>query len=155
MKKKWQSFIPWLEIENIREILLAKFSMTDILDMYDIDYVNSLNSNFTHKSICPFHKDGNESTASFYISNDTNSAYCFACLTNADPIKFISMYEGMPQQEVINKLAKLMGITKDTNIDDFIFIKKERNDFRVHVEDNIFNSGILIRDFVKTIEKED
>lgn len=154
MEVKFSSFYSYLEIDNIKEIIIDKISILDILDRYKIDYVKSMSGNFTEKCICPMkiHKNGEEATPSFYISSETNSFYCFGCLSSGNVIKFVSQYEGCPHEIAITKLCKILGITKETNIDDIKIVKKEKNDFRFKVEDSVFNSGIMIRDFIKKIE---
>lgn len=157
MRVKFSDFYPYLEIENINDVIMEKLSILDILDMYKIEYARASSGSFSHKAICPFkiHKNGNESTPSFYVSVESNSYHCFGCQSNNDTIGFISQYEGCPREVAINKLCKIIGITKDTNVEDLKIVKKEKNDFRSIIEDFVFNAGVEIREFIKQVDKED
>jgi len=67
-------------------------NLLDIFNIYDINiniYSRKINCPF------PFHKNGQEKSASFYHYNDNNSFYCFGCKTGGKPVDFISMYEGI------------------------------------------------------------
>lgn len=56
---------------------------------------------------CPFHA---EKSGSFHVREDQNSYYCFGCGAGGDVIKFVQETQGGTFTEVIQRLAKQVGI---------------------------------------------
>lgn len=56
---------------------------------------------------CPFH---NEKSASFHVREDQNSYYCFGCGAGGDVITFTQETQGGTFSEVVQRLARQVGI---------------------------------------------
>ncbi len=56
-----------------------------------------------YRARCPFHK---EKTASFYISTDRNTYYCFGCGKKGDIFSFMEEYEGLDFKHALVALAE-------------------------------------------------
>ena len=114
---KWQDIkSPWAEIEGLQEIVLDKVAILDILNKYGIECMQCSSGEFTHKLRCPLpaHSNGNERTASMYLSEKNNSFYCFGCLEENELIwtegglkKIIDVVPGM---KVIDKFGKTQNV---------------------------------------------
>ncbi|MDP3962256.1 MAG: DNA primase [bacterium] len=59
------------------------------------------------KAKCPFH---NEKTASFYVSPDRASYYCFGCGAKGDIFNFVEQFEGLDFMGALKLLADRAGI---------------------------------------------
>lgn len=57
---------------------------------------------------CPFH---NEKSASFYVSPDRGTYYCFGCGEKGDIFSFVEKYEGLDFRGALNELARRAGVT--------------------------------------------
>lgn len=66
------------------------------------------------KAKCPFH---NERTASFFVSPDRGTFYCFGCGAKGDMFDFVSQYEGLDFVGALRLLADKAGIKLDNNHD--------------------------------------
>lgn len=56
---------------------------------------------------CPFH---NEKSPSFHVRDDQNSYYCFGCGAAGDVITFVQETQGGSFNEVVERLAKQVGL---------------------------------------------
>ena len=59
------------------------------------------------KAKCPFH---NEKSASFFVSPDRNSYYCFGCGAKGDIFTFVQEFEGLDFIGALRVLAKRAGV---------------------------------------------
>ena len=59
------------------------------------------------KAKCPFH---NEKTASFYVSPDRGSFYCFGCGAKGDIFSFVEQFEGLDFMGTLKLLGERAGI---------------------------------------------
>ena len=59
------------------------------------------------KAMCPFH---NEKTASFFISPDRGSYYCFGCGASGDIFTFVEEFEGLDFKGALKLLADRAGV---------------------------------------------
>lgn len=57
---------------------------------------------------CPFH---NEKSASFYVSPDRGTYYCFGCNEKGDIFSFVERYEGLDFKGALQLLANRAGVT--------------------------------------------
>lgn len=153
---KWQDIkSPWAEIEGLQEIVLDKVTILGILDKYGIECVQCSSGEFTHKLRCPLpaHSNGNERTASMYVSEKNNSFYCFGCSAGGSIVTFLMLYLGIPYQEALNRLATIVGLT-EANASDFIVPQRERRSYDQTIMFYIFKSGAAIREYLKSIKNE-
>ena len=56
---------------------------------------------------CPFH---NEKSASFYVSTDRDTYYCFGCGEKGDIFSFVEKYEGVDFRGALTMLANRAGV---------------------------------------------
>lgn len=140
---------PWMEIDNFSKLILDKIYILDILDKYGVSYVKTSAGNFTHKLRCPFpqHLNGQERTASLCISEKSNSFHCFGCNNNGDVIKFTMLFLGVPYYKALEILTKISGIMED-DIDEEMLLPKEKIDLNHTIMPYIFQTGVLIREFL-------
>lgn len=86
-------------VEKIKERL-------DIADVIG-SYIKLEKSGKNHKARCPFH---NEKTASFYVSVDRQSFYCFGCQAKGDIFTFVERFEGLDFKGALKQLADRAGV---------------------------------------------
>lgn len=60
------------------------------------------------KAKCPFH---NEKTASFFISKERGTYYCFGCARGGDIFTFVEEFEGLDFKGALKLLADKAGVT--------------------------------------------
>ncbi len=66
-------------------------------------YIQVERAGKNYRAKCPFH---NEKTASFYISVERNTYYCFGCGKKGDIFSFLEEYEGLEFKEALTELAQ-------------------------------------------------
>lgn len=153
MVKNWTEIeAPEFEQEGFIETLLDKTSILDILDKYRIEYMECRTGSFTHRGKCPFplHADGDERTASFFISEDNSSFHCFGCNNGGSTIDFIKIYTGKPYYEAIKWLSEKSNITES---DDSV-IRRNRDPEKM-ILTHVMRSGIAIRDHLALLRGTD
>jgi hypothetical protein len=111
-KEKWED-IDYSICQNEAHILIEKankaISLTDYLQSrYVLEHVPS-SSGWSYKTYCPFHKSGNERTASFFINAQTNRYYCQACSASGGIVEFISRKFGRPNLFVAEFILKYIN----------------------------------------------
>ncbi len=70
-------------------------------------YLKLERSGSTLKAKCPFH---NEKTASFFISPDRGTYYCFGCAASGDIFTFVEQFEGLDFKGALKMLADRAGV---------------------------------------------
>lgn len=76
--------------------------LSSVIFKYSIDWIRSENDNgWTHKALCPFHK---ESTPSFGFNTKQERFYCFGCGKSGNAVQFIAFMEHRPIPEVARDL---------------------------------------------------
>jgi DNA primase len=109
---------------RFRNVVIAKVSIVTLMKKYGLQLESrETGQEFTHRSYCPFHRgkgvDGKERTPSLFISDRTNSFFCFGCGANGTVIDFVSLIDGTPPLVALQKLAKDIGlIDKDGKWDE-------------------------------------
>lgn len=88
------------------EEIKARLPLIDLIAGYIP--LEKAGKNFRAK--CPFHS---EKTASFYISQERDSYYCFGCGKKGDIFTFIEEYEGLDFKQALKNLADRTGVTID------------------------------------------
>lgn len=152
MVTKWTKLnLPWFEIDEFSDVVVDKIPLLDILDHWKIEYAPCASGEFTHRMKCPLpiHAEGQERTASCYVSQAQNKFYCFGCNSGGNVIDFVMLYAGKPFHEAVRWLAKYAKITSD-NIDDDLanLPKREKKDPEKTIAKHVFRTGILIREFI-------
>src|SRR3989344_1410146 len=64
------------------------------------------------KAKCPFHT---EKTASFFISPDRGTYYCFGCGAKGDIFSFVEKFEGLDFKGALRVLAERAGISLEAS----------------------------------------
>ncbi len=86
-------------VEKIKE----RLTIEDVVGSYI--KLEGAGKNF--KARCPFH---NEKTASFYVSPDRASFYCFGCGAKGDIFSFVEQFEGLDFMGALKLLADRAGV---------------------------------------------
>jgi len=109
---------------RFRNAIISKMPIVELMRKYGLRLEPKITGQeFTHRSHCPFHRgkgtDGKERTPSLFISDRTNSFFCFACNTSGTVIDFVSLIDGTPPLVALQKLGKEIGlIDKDGKWDE-------------------------------------
>jgi DNA primase len=86
-------------VEQIKE----RLNIVDVVG----SYIKVEKSGINFKAKCPFH---NEKTASFYISPERGSFYCFGCNAKGDVFSFVEQFEGLDFMGALKVLATRAGV---------------------------------------------
>jgi DNA primase len=70
-------------------------------------YIKVEKAGKNYKALCPFHS---EKSASFYISTERDSYYCFGCGKKGDIFSFVQEYEGLDFKTTLKQLAEKTGV---------------------------------------------
>lgn len=156
MAEKDMEFLDSIDIWKFKNIITSSVPIIELLGEYGIKPIPMASSGqFSHKTFCLFHKgrDGHtEKTPSLYISQNTNSFYCFGCSVGGSIIELIQFLDGTPKIEVLKKLAKRIGlIDKDGNFDElkvnsvseFLIFEDVKN-----IEPLLFDINVALRSYV-------
>lgn len=146
---------PVFEVERFTDIVLDKIHILDILDKWRVEYSPCTTGEFTHRTRCPFTKHllGNERTASLFISEETQSFYCFGCNSGGSVIEFVMLYAGKPRDEAIKLLAKHAGITTNNLEENLEGLSRNRKrDSEQRVATHVLRAGIQIREHLKGVK---
>ncbi len=90
-------------MSQIREVKEA----SDIVELIG-SRIDLQRSGSYFKGLCPFH---NESSPSFFVSEQMQRYKCFGCGATGDVFTFLEEYEGMAFYEALQHLAEKAGIT--------------------------------------------
>jgi DNA primase len=84
-------------------------SIKDRIDIVDLlsGYIKLEKAGVNYKARCPFH---NEKTASFHISPERQTYYCFGCGEKGDAFTFVEKMEGTDFRGALKLLAEKAGI---------------------------------------------
>ena len=87
-------------VQQIKE----RLSIEEVVSLYiKLDQTGS-----NLKAKCPFH---NEKTASFFVSPDRGSYYCFGCAAKGDIFTFVEEFEGLDFKGALKILAERAGVS--------------------------------------------
>jgi hypothetical protein len=143
---------------KFKSVVNSKVSLIGLMKKYGLELEERhTGENFTHRTYCPFHKGkngGRERTPSMFISQKTNSFFCFACGVSGDPIHFVSLMDGTPPLIALQKLAKDIGlIKKDGKWDELQLNALNEIDYSFDplktIEPYILETSTIIREYIK------
>lgn len=149
-------FIDPVKIWKLKDIVISNVSLVELVKEYGFELEVRSTGQFNYRMFCPFHKgkDGRrERTPSMFISNETNSFYCFSCSRGGGVIDFVSLIDGTPPAVVLTKLAKRIGlIDKDGQWDELkinslggvVIYEPVKT-----IEPLLFEIGALFRNYIK------
>lgn len=151
------------EYWKYKHYIISNVRLVDLAKEVGLQLTDTFGGQFSHKTICPFHQGkgarGKERTASFYISDATNSFYCFGCGEGSNVIDFLSKIEGSPPSITIKKLAMRIGLIDNCGKWDELKIKNIENiafEPRETIEPYLFEISSNIRLYIKSkLEKPD
>ncbi len=120
-------------VQKIKE----RLGIVDVIS----SYITIEKSGANFKAKCPFH---HEKTASFYISPDRQSYYCFGCAVKGDIFSFVQEFEGVDFLTSLKMLADRAGVVierfegKDGGSDNRIFdiLEETTKFFQNNLKDN-------------------
>jgi DNA primase len=98
-KLKKQTLMSSGNVEKIKERL-------DIVDVLG-SYLKLEKAGANYKAKCPFH---NEKSASFFVSPERQSFYCFGCQAKGDIFTFVERFEGLDFKGSLKHLADRAGV---------------------------------------------
>jgi len=84
-----------------------RLSIVDVIS----SYLKVENAGKNYKAKCPFH---NEKTASFFISQERGTYYCFGCGAKGDIFSFVEHFEGTDFLGSLKILAERAGVTLES-----------------------------------------
>lgn len=123
-------------VEQIKE----RLNIEDVVS----SYVKLERAGKNLKAKCPFH---NEKTASFYISPDRGTYYCFGCGAKGDIFSFVEQFEGLDFSGALKMLAERAGveIKYDRNSANSAQVKTEKEKLYAIMEDAtvFFEQGLV------------
>lgn len=151
------------ERESIKN-LIQKANSVPILKIFQI--YNIKIDEVNRKIVCPFksHKNGRESTPSFYYYPNTNTYWCYGCKQGSHPTDFVMHMDEINVYKAANKIIKILsseisldnldsGLEKDSFFESLKIMIKFSNcvrDFRNNYSDN--NSFLYIENICKTYD---
>lgn len=96
-------------MSNVTQQIKDRLGITDVVS----SYIKLEKSGKNLKARCPFH---NEKSASFYVSPERESYYCFGCGEHGDIFTFVEKIEGVDFMGALKTLASRAGveISKET-----------------------------------------
>ena len=151
-------FLDPAEIWKYRSLVMSKINIVDLVTEYKIPLEPKVSGQFSHRAKCPFHKSSNgkkEKIASFYISQETNSFYCFGpCDAHGTVIDFVSLMDGTPPMIALTKLAKKVGIINkngqwdELQLDSYGTFVSEFDPNKT-IEPYLFNISYMLRDYIR------
>jgi len=140
----------------------SKVSLIDLMKKYNLELEEKqTGQDFTHRTHCPFHKGkngGRERTPSMFVSQKTNSFFCFGCGVSGDPITFVSLMDGTPPIIALQKLAKDIGIIQKDGQWDELQVDAQADftfDPSKTIEPFILEMSSIIRNYIKAFVKTD
>lgn len=138
--------MPWFEEDNFLDKIISNVNIIDVLSALGLDYSVCDTGDFTHRLKCPLpvHRFGNERTASLFVSEKSNSFYCFGCNSGGRVIEFVSLYMGKPYHESLKWLSDL-----SKNYNKIHGCSKLNVDLgNKTVSEYVYKTGSIIREFV-------
>lgn len=143
---------------KFKNIVNSKVSIIDLMHKYNLKLEEKqTGQDFTHRTYCPFHKGkngGRERTPSMFVSEKTNSFFCFGCGCSGGPIHFVSLMDGTPPLIALQKLAKDIGLIKKNGQWDELQLNALSDmeyvfDSSKNIEPYILEMSTIIRSYIK------
>ena len=141
----WDDFT----FENQRETIStanSTFSLLEYLENHFEFEVLYSSSGWTHKTYCPFHKNGHERTPSFFVNSIENRFFCQGCGISGGLVEFISKKQNkspiLVAEHILNlSTSKPSVITEIEN--------KKKADNRNKINSYMLKISDLFRTFTK------
>lgn len=134
-------------LEGYFAIISKANQSIDIVNYIDtkleLSYVPS-NSGWNYKAFCPFHKNGNERTPSFFINKNDNRYFCQACGINGGVVEYISKTYNRPLIAVAEHILQVISGKIDVVNENLESINKRKK-----INNTILNMSDLHRKFIK------
>lgn len=102
-----------------KEEILKYVKIIDIAERFNLDLEPISSGDFNFRCRCPFHKNGQERTPSLYISETTNSFYCYGCQAGTNVIDFYILHTDKDFIEAIHDLKEYVG---DSDVETVVHI---------------------------------
>lgn len=139
--------------EGYRSIIEEANKSINLIDYLqtklDLEFVNSSNG-WSYKAPCPFHKHGQERTASFFVNIDQNRFYCQACGASGGISEYISKTY---KRSIILTAEHILQCAKGNFKIDDENIKKANE--RKRFQESLLKLSDLYRTFVQTHLEDD
>lgn len=94
---------PYTHMSNVTQHIKERLGIADVVS----SYIKLEKSGKNLKARCPFH---NEKTASFHVSPERESYYCFGCGEHGDIFTFVEKIEGVDFMGALRTLAQRAGV---------------------------------------------
>jgi len=153
------------EAWKFKNVVISKVPIVPLMKKYGMQLeCRQTGQEFTHRSYCPFHRgkgtDGRERTPSMFISDRTNSFFCFGCGASGSVIDFVSLIDGTPPLVALQKLAKDVGLLdKDGQWDELQLNALEEItpsfDPMKTIEPYLFDISESMRKYIKQFAREE
>lgn len=108
-----------------------QINIVDIAKEFDISLQVCNSGSFTHKCKCPNpdHKGGEERTPSCYLSEETNSFYCFGCGSGNRVLNFYMLCSNLEFKDAVSDLSSRVDVSSTHKI-----FKRKTNNFSIMLE---------------------
>jgi DNA primase len=138
----------WLttdEMKEVRKQLAKTVNFENIAKRHTTRMEAVSSATWTHKCICPFHKNGNERTPSLCISDKEKIFFCYGCSVRGDVFDFIGMIRGAPGETVALRYKESKNISID--ISDLEVAKPKVNIYEISLQ-----LSVSIREYVSSFK---
>lgn len=134
-----------------RDFIFERISFAKVLKSFKLRPEECSTGKYTHRMQCPFkfHKGGRERTGSFRFNEKKKTFTCFGCNEGGDILRFLQYYVGGWEQYHLEKLAAMVGLVKDGEIQipkEYLNIEQEPPKETNHKI--LFNAGLLLRQYI-------
>jgi DNA primase len=120
------------------DVVKKTIDKANTANLLDILYAYNINiDRYNRKACCPFHKNGQERSASFFYYPDTNTYYCFGCKLSGSAVDFVATIEN------INNYSAAQLINNNYTINHFNVPERGENNSKIYLE-----FSHLVREFI-------
>jgi hypothetical protein len=119
-------------------------NLANLIDIFSIFEKYKIQIDYSNKCRCPFpfHKNGNERTASFSYNKEKNMFYCFGCKSGGGPVNFVALMQDVPKLDAAKFiLSNFRDAAKTKSIID--------DQYQEKINQNL-QFALLIRNFISS-----